>query len=524
MNSTGNSVDFSKLSGQNQPIPFESEDLGISSRQFRILFDNLTSGISLCKMVYDAVGAPTDFVTLEANPSFAAAFSTKREKLIQRRASGCEPFKKCFVELMRIYGVAAVTGKPQQCEVYFQAQDKWYQIYAYTPKEGYVISMFMDLTERKKAEQQLLASEKRYRRLYETTLDGINARDLKGRMIDCNQAYAKMLGYTKKELRNLTVQQLLPDKWHEQRERVVSKVLQTGRSIVFEREYRRKDGSVFPASVRTWRLTDGKGKVIGIWSIVRDISEQKAHQKSLEKQAETLERVVEERTKQLKESERLAAIGQTAGMVGHDLRNPLQTVIGELYLAKSEVGSLPENDVKRNLRESIEVVEVQTAYMDKIVSDLQAFVRPIRINKNPLVLKETLNDVLTSIAIPANITMQMQVEDHCLQLKADQQLLKRVLINLVTNSVQAMPNGGKLTLKSQVNRDGQVSITVEDTGVGIPEKIKPQIFTPLFTTKPRGQGFGLAVCKRVIEAHGGTISFESEEGKGAKFTIQLPLG
>jgi len=92
----------------------------------------------------------------------------------------------------------------------------------------------------------------------------------------------------------------------------------------------------------------------------------------------------------------------------------------------------------------------------------------------------------------------------------------------VTNSVQAMPKGGKLFIKSQVNRDGYVSISVEDTGVGIPEKIKPKIFTPLFTTKPRGQGFGLAVCKRVIEAHGGTISFESQEGKGAKFTIQFP--
>ncbi len=134
----------------------------------------------------------------------------------------------------------------------------------------------MNLRNKKKSEQQLLFSEKKYRRLYETTQDGIMARDLQGKMIDCNVAYAKMLGYSKKELRNLTVQQFLPEKWHEQREKIVKKVLQTGHSIVFEREYRRKDGSVFPASVRTWRLTDGKGKVVGIWSIVRDITEQKA--------------------------------------------------------------------------------------------------------------------------------------------------------------------------------------------------------------------------------------------------------
>ncbi len=170
--------------------------------------------------------------------------------------------------------------------------------------------------------------------------------------------------------------------------------MQTGHSVVFEREYKRKDGSIFPASVRTWRLTDGKGKAIGIWSIVRDITEQKAHQKNLEAQAGVLEKIIEERTNQLKDSERLAAIGQTAGMVGHDLRNPLQTVTGELYLAKCEVQLLPEGELKSNLQESIQVIEEQAVYMDKIVSDLQAFVRPIKIDKKPVNLKELVNTCL----------------------------------------------------------------------------------------------------------------------------------
>jgi PAS domain S-box-containing protein len=148
-------------------------------------------------------------------------------------------------------------------------------------KSGEDVLVAHNIKARKKASDQLVFSEKMYRRLYETTQDGIMARDLQGRMIDCNQAYAKMLGYTKKELKSLTVHQLLPEKWYGQRERIVNKVLQTVRSIVFEREYKRKDGTIFPASVRTWRLTDGKGKAIGIWSIVRDISEQKELQKKL---------------------------------------------------------------------------------------------------------------------------------------------------------------------------------------------------------------------------------------------------
>jgi PAS domain S-box-containing protein len=371
--------------------------------------------------------------------------------------------------------------------------------------------------------QALLISEKRYRRLFHTTQDGIMARDIHGRMIECNKAYAKMLGYTKNELKHLTIQQLLPEKWHEQRERIVGKVLRSGRSYVFEREYIRKDGSIFPSSVRTWRLTDGKGKTIGIWSIVRDITEQKELLKNLEEHTGILEKMIDESTKQLKDSERLAAIGQTAGMVGHDLRNPLQTITGELYLAKSEVQALPDCEEKTNLQESIQVIEEQAVYMDKIVSDLQAFVRPVKIDRAPINLKELVDTVLTSVPVPKEISVNMHIEDNFPQIRVDGQLIKRVLINLVTNAIQAMPEGGKLALSARVFPEDQVSIIVQDAGVGIPDHIKPQIFTPLFTTKPRGQGFGLAVCKRVIEAHGGNISFESTAGKGTTFTIHLPV-
>ncbi len=473
-----------------------------------------------------------DLVLLGSNKSYKD-FHLFIRRHIGKKAIRFNPKLKKEKSWTNIYRRIAKTGVPEYFETCGKSQNRWYQVYAYPPKKDFVISVFMDITEQKKKNakdledrerwaQELVISEKKYRRLYETTQDGIMARDLNGRMINCNRAYAKMLGYSKKELRHMTVQQLLPEKWLEQREKIVKKVIQTGHSIVFEREYKRKDNSIFPASVRTWRLTDGKGKVVGLWSIVRDISDQKVLQKNLERQAGMLQNIIEERTKQLKDSERLATIGQTAGMVGHDLRNPLQTITGELYLAKNEVESLSEGEVKSNLQESLQVIEEQAVYMDKIVSDLQAFVRPVKVDKKPVNLKELVDTVISSIVIPTNITLLTEVPDDFPQIKADAQLLKRVLINLVTNALQAMPNGGNLTIKSQANSDGQVSVNVEDTGMGIPEKIKPQIFTPLFTTKPRGQGFGLAVCKRVMEAHGGAISFESQEGKGAKFTIQFP--
>ena len=222
-----------------------------------------------------------------------------------------------------------------------------------------------------------------------------------------------------------------------------------------------------------------------------------------------------------KKAERLVAIGETVGMVGHDLRNPLQATIGELFLAKEELEKLPESQIKTNLRESTNAIEDQAYYMDKIISDLQTFVKPVEVHKQPIALKNLLNSTLSQIKIPENIQTKIIFNDE-LTLYADQQLLKRVLINLITNAVQAMPAGGELTLEVQTTEGNNVRLDVEDTGLGIPEEIKDKIFQPLFTTKSTGQGFGLAVCKRIIEAHGGTITFDSQVDKGTRFTLIFP--
>jgi PAS domain S-box-containing protein len=512
---------------------FKEPELNL--QQFKIASNDLPVGLALYKIIYDEKGVAIDFIPLEVNRAYEEIFGVKKEQIIWKKAAQYYPeIKKEAVDWIGIFGKVAATRVPECFQAHCASKEKYFQVYIYSPKKGYCVSLFIDTTkqinngsnrlEQKKEEQKLANAEKRYRILFRTTQDGIMVRDIQGRTIDCNKAYAKMLGYTKKELKQLSVQQLIPEKWYDQREKIVNEVLRSGRFILFEREYKRKDGSIFPASVRTWRLTDGKGKAIGIWSIVRDITEQKELQKDLEEHTGILEKIIDERTKQLKDSERLATIGQTAGMVGHDLRNPLQTITGELYLAKDEVESLADGEAKNNLRESMQVIEEQAVYMDKIVSDLQAFVRPVKIDKKPVVLKEIVAAVLETVAIPKDMTVKMQIRDDFPEIKCDDQLIKRVLINLVTNAVQAMPSGGILTLSAQVISGDQVSLAVEDTGVGIPEHIKPQIFTPLFTTKPRGQGFGLAVCKRVIEAHDGTISFESSAGKGATFTIQFPVG
>ena len=129
--------------------------------------------------------------------------------------------------------------------------------------------------------------------------------------------------------------------------------------------------------------------------------------------------------------------------------------------------------------------------------------------------------IFEEIAFPESIEVDIDVEP-ALKVEADPILLKRILSNLVINAIQAMRKGGKLTF-SACSHDSSVLILVEDTGIGISEDIKSKLFKPLVTSKSQGQGFGLVVAKRFVESMKGSIGFESQEGKGTKFTIELPL-
>jgi signal transduction histidine kinase len=245
------------------------------------------------------------------------------------------------------------------------------------------------------------------------------------------------------------------------------------------------------------------GKIIGARGIVVDLTESKATER------------------QLKDNERLAAIGATAGMVGHDIRNPLQAIVSELYLAKETMASAPDGIGKKEAIDSLNFVQEKVDYISKIVGDLQDYAR----KTNPIIkdvnIKDFIRKTFSAISIPSSVVAEYKLEGNP-QLKTDPDFLRRIITNLSTNAIQAMPTGGKLMLKVKEN-NGFVEISVSDTGTGIPKEIQEKIFTPLFTTKSKGQGFGLAVVKKFVEQLGGTITFESQEGKGTKFTIELPL-
>jgi two-component system sensor histidine kinase AtoS len=208
-------------------------------------------------------------------------------------------------------------------------------------------------------------------------------------------------------------------------------------------------------------------------------------------------------------------------MVGHDIRNPLQAITSDVYLAKTELENIPESEEKKNALESLGEIEKNVDYINKIVQDLQDYARPL----NPKVEESNLRQIVEALfaknGLPENVEVNVEVAEGTRKIRVDAYYLNRILFNLVTNAVQAMPQGGKLTVRAYKEENDTV-ITVSDTGVGIPQAIQEKMFTLMFTTKAKGQGFGLPVVKRMTESLGGTVTFESKEGKGTTFTVRLP--
>jgi PAS domain S-box-containing protein len=377
-----------------------------------------------------------------------------------------------------------------------------------------------DVTEGKQAEELLRESKEQLAAVIANSPIGIATSDSEKHFLIANDAFCKILGYSEDELRKLTFKDIThPADIAESSSGIED--LSSGRIPFFsqEKRYVRKDGKIIYGKI-TVSVVRNKGKPVLFVAELEDISERKRMDEELQNYSKKLENLVEERTKQLKDSERLAAIGQTAGMVGHDIRNPLQAIVSELYITRSAIEETPDRPDKEEALESVNFIQEQVDYINKIVSDLQDYARAIVPEYSVADLSDVFVHVFETVSVPESISLSVNVKD-AEKIRIDPTLLQRAITNLVNNAIQAMPEGGKLEVCGE-KKDSTIIVSVSDTGVGIPDEVKPKLFTPMMTTKAKGQGFGLAVSKRIIEAMKGTISFESEEGKGTKFTIELP--
>jgi two-component system NtrC family sensor kinase len=224
---------------------------------------------------------------------------------------------------------------------------------------------------------------------------------------------------------------------------------------------------------------------------------------------------------QLRQADRLATIGQLVAGVAHELNEPLGNILGFAQLAKKDP-KLPERSV-----EDMEKIVKACLYAREVIHKLLLFARQSPPQKNQVNLNQTIEEglyFLESRCAKAGIELVRELAPHLPEVSADPLQLQQILVNLVVNAVQAMPDGGKLTIKTLGSRD-HVWLIIKDTGIGMTEEVKNKLFTPFFTTKDgdQGTGLGLAVVHGIVASHGGSIRVESEVGKGARFEIQLPV-
>ena len=389
-------------------------------------------------------------------------------------------------------------------------------------------TIIRDITERKWAEQAIRESQQKFERLFMNNPEAADYLDPNFRILDVNPRFQELFGYSLDEVRGKHINDVIVPKHLRKEAEMLDREAKKGYAY-HDTVRKRKDGTLVPVSISAAPIIV-EGRLVGTVGIYRDITERKQMEKKLEEYSQHLEELVEKRTRQLKEAqeqllkaERLAALGEVAAMVGHDLRNPLQSIENATYYLKNELQHTPlPTPNRKKIMGMLKVLNDSVNYADRIIADLRDFSTTRKPTLKRADINTIVKEALSQIRLPENVELITEMSSLP-ELKVDRDMLKRVFFNLALNGVQALKEKGG-TLKVSTRRTkGFVEVSFRDSGVGIPKQNMEKIFTPFFTTKARGIGMGLPICKKFVEAHGGSIQVESKEGEGSTFTVKLPL-
>jgi PAS domain S-box-containing protein len=312
-----------------------------------------------------------------------------------------------------------------------------------------------------------------------------------------NKVYEEWFGRSPSEIAGRHVREVLGEQGYERIREQLEAAL-SGVPQAFEFELTLRSGNRQVSSSYIPDLGED-GRVKGVFVLGVDVTERKTMQERLVK------------------TERLAAIGETAAMVGHDLRNPLQAISSAAYLLRKDASFAASERGK----EMLDAIENSVGYSDKIVEDLLEYAQDLHLELSESTPRSLTNDALLRLKIPANITVLDSTSED-LKIRVDADKIRRLFVNLIENAIDAMPTGGELRISNDMS-NGSLGVKFTDTGRGVPENVLRELWKPLITSKPKGIGLGLAICKRIAEAHGGSIFVESRLGEGATFTVVLPI-
>jgi two-component system cell cycle sensor histidine kinase/response regulator CckA len=373
-----------------------------------------------------------------------------------------------------------------------------------------------DITDRKLAEQALRLSEERFRKVLETSAEGIAMRDAEGRIIFANERFAEMMGYQVSELEGQQIDSIVaPEHLRTLRESFERRRL-TGKSETLDLQMVRKNGTRLDILLSASPMYDEDGKFIGALGMVTDMSERK--------QLEA----------QLRQSQKIEAVGRLAGGIAHDFNNLLTAIRGHVELLLGELTDGAPH------RADIEEIGKAADRAAALTQQLLAFSRKQMLKPTVIEFDSVVNDLesLLRRLLTADISMQTTLKAGNGRVRADRSQLEQVLMNLVVNARDALPHGGQIVITTEVTSvDSQfaranagaepgdyVKLCVSDNGSGMDAQTLSHVFEPFFTTKDvgKGTGLGLATVYGVVKQSGGYIRVTSEVSRGTTFEIYLP--
>ena len=380
-----------------------------------------------------------------------------------------------------------------------------------------VFSSYEDITEAKKAGEELRRSEASYRTLVEQASDGIFVADAHGNFLDVNPSGCAMIGYTQEELLGMNMGELIPPADLAENPLRIPE-LRAGQRIIHERSLIRKDGSLLPVEISAKMLPDGLFQ-----GIARDVSDRK--------RAEEERRNLES---QLRQSQKMEVVGQLAGGVAHDFNNVLTAIQGNTEFL------LRDRHAPERWRADLEEIRKATKRGAALTQQLLAFSRRQVLIPKTLDLNIVVGDMERMLRrlIGADVELVVDLEAGVGLVRADPGQVEQVIMNLVVNARDAMPEGGRLLIRThnvefddefvEAHPDAEVgsyvALTVRDTGLGMEEDTLERAFEPFFTTKGPGEGtgLGLSMVYGIVKQSGGHVSLSSEPGCGTDCTVYLP--
>ncbi len=418
-----------------------------------------------------------------------------------------------------------------------KAEGRWYYRAMYYVAQSQLVRIYgLDITDRKQVEEALRESEAMYHDLASSQAAGI-FRIRVGTASDwkpptnlpyvyefVNERYCELTGVSQEQYMAdpaITLRQIHPDDYAgwapqaKEADRTMRPLLWEGRMLV-------------KGQVR-WVHIEGRPRMLPdgtrVWSgVLLDITERKQAEEAFKAYSEHLEEMVAARTRALDEAqeqlvrrEKLAVLGQLSGGIAHELRTPLGAIKNAAYFL-----TLAVDTAEPEVKEMLDVLTKEVSTSDRIINSLLDFAHTRQPAQHRVDVNQVVSDSFSDGAVPPRVQVERYLDEALPSILADPDQLQQALANIIVNAVQAMPDGGRLVIRTQFAEAEWIAISVTDTGVGIPPENLARIFEPLFTTKARGFGLGLALARMLVEAQGGRIEVESQIGQGSTFTIHLP--